>query len=516
MNWQILDCTLRDGGYYTNWDFEFNLVEKYLQVLNELPVQYCEIGYRSPLKQDYFGEYYYLRRSTLELCKQRMGDKIEFALMLDAKNCQANMVGALLVDCRDIVKLIRIAVNPNQLEHGFTIAEAVKQCGFSVATNLMYLHKSIENQDYLFQQLLKFKEAVDYVYFVDSYGACFPNQVKEIVQNAKNYLPFKIGFHGHDNLGLAFANSLAAIEAGIDIVDSTMLGLGRGAGNLRTELITAYFSKMQGKQHSFFQFSDFLETWKKFTEPFKEGLDFPYMISGLEKLPQSEVMEWMGKKRYSTGLIIRALCDHNCNEKVEQDYPSLKEVVKQSKSSCIIIGGGKTANEHSVAIKALAKKKNALIIHSSSKHVIRFHDNDIHQLVCLSGDEALKLDIQTLSDWKNIKLIVSTSPRCGSIPSKMKLPIYTVNPVALTDDLLKKDTPLGLSLGAAHTFEIKEIMLAGFDGYPNGKSGVGGELAKEVQDILETSQQDYPDVNIQSITPTCYKVSQSSVYGLID
>jgi 4-hydroxy 2-oxovalerate aldolase len=513
MNWQILDCTLRDGGYYTNWDFEFDLVQKYLQALDELPVQYCEIGYRSPVKQGYFGEYFYLRRSTIE----KLSGNLKFALMLNAKDCQPEMISTLLADCRDMVELIRIAINPSQLEHGFAIAEAVKQCGFSVATNLMYLHNSIDSQDDLFQQLSKFQEAVDYLYFVDSYGACFPNQVKEIVHNAKNSLPFKIGFHGHDNLGLAFANTLAAIEAGIDMVDSTMLGLGRGAGNLRTELITAYFSKMQGKQHSFFQFADFLETWKKFTEPFKEGLDFPYMISGLEKLPQSEVMEWMGKKRYSTGLIIRALCEHNFNETMTpQDFPSLKESVElsNSRSICIIIGGGKTAKEHCTAIKAFAKKKNALIIHSSAKHIIDFQDG-IPQFVCLSGDEALKLDIQTISQWNNLKFIVSTSPRCGSIPSEMGQPIYTVNPVALTDDLLKKDTPLGLGLGAAHAFGVTEIMLAGFDGYSTGKSAVR-ELATEVQNILDMNQQNYPNVNVQSITLTRYTVAQSSVYGLID
>jgi hypothetical protein len=98
----------------------------------------------------------------------------------------------------------------------------------------------------------------------------------------------------------------------------------------------------------------------------------------------------------------------------------------------------------------------------------------------------------------------------------MGLPIYTVNPVALTDDLLKKDTPLGLGLGAAHAFGVKEIMLAGFDGYPTGKSGVEQELAKEVQNLLDMNQQNYPDVNVQSITPTRYTVAQSSVYGLID
>ena len=59
MTMKILDCTLRDGGYYTSWDFDKHLVEDYFKSLNELPVDYIEIGYRSMPMKEYLVEYFY-------------------------------------------------------------------------------------------------------------------------------------------------------------------------------------------------------------------------------------------------------------------------------------------------------------------------------------------------------------------------------------------------------------------------------------------------------------------------
>ena len=67
---KILDCTLRDGGYYTNWDFEPELVKEYLTSVNSLPIEYVEVGYRQPTKSEYMGEYAYLPMHTIEQCKK--------------------------------------------------------------------------------------------------------------------------------------------------------------------------------------------------------------------------------------------------------------------------------------------------------------------------------------------------------------------------------------------------------------------------------------------------------------
>ena len=57
-NIKFLDCTLRDGGYYTNWDFTPELTAAYFSAVNHLPIDYLEIGYRSPILNGYYGEYF--------------------------------------------------------------------------------------------------------------------------------------------------------------------------------------------------------------------------------------------------------------------------------------------------------------------------------------------------------------------------------------------------------------------------------------------------------------------------
>ncbi len=524
MSWSILDCTLRDGGYYTNWDFESRLVKKYLIALDGLPVKFCEVGYRSPAKKGYFGEYFYLRHSTLEPIYSSLNGDIQLAIMLNAKDCQPGMIQALLKDCHEFIGLVRIAVSPDQLMHGLSIAASVRESGFSVGVNIMHLHKLIDNHQRLFECLLRCKDSIDYLSFVDSYGSCFPDQITGLIKKAKLSLPFKIGFHGHDNLGLAFANSLAAIDAGADIIDSTMLGMGRGAGNLRTELITAFLSKMQNRQNNFLQLADCLEAWQVLAKSFKGGLDLPYIVSGLEQLPQAKVMELMGKKRYGASMIIRALCEaDSVVDEATQSFPLLVDVIDTLElhhiNFCILLGGGKSASTHCAAIKAFARDNNAVIIHSSFKHVVQFDDGDINQFVCLSGDEASKLDYQTIEQLNDkLKFIVTTPPRFGLIPQNLvsqNLPIFSVDPLAITEDLLKKDTPLGLAIGLSQVLGGRELMLGGFDGYPGGYSGPEQDLAKEVQEILNESRRVYSEVTIKSITPTRYKIPQTSVYALM-
>ena len=84
----------------------------------------------------------------------------------------------------------------------------------------------------------------DVVYVVDSAGAMVPEDVKARVGLLKEKLSVKVGFHGHNNLGLAVGNTIAAIEEGTTVVDGTLGGLGAGAGNAPTEVLVAVLDKM--------------------------------------------------------------------------------------------------------------------------------------------------------------------------------------------------------------------------------------------------------------------------------
>ena len=99
----------------------------------------------------------------------------------------------------------------------------------------------------------------------------------------------KLGFHGHNNLEMALANTLTAIDEGIDIVDATITGMGRGAGNLKTELL---LTVLNAKGVLDFPYNELSKTVDDFTElqsHYEWGTNLPYMVSGANSLPQKQV-----------------------------------------------------------------------------------------------------------------------------------------------------------------------------------------------------------------------------------
>ena len=239
-DFKILDCTLRDGGYYTNWDFHQPLVDKYFSSFNSLPVDYLEIGYRSNPLDQYLGEYYYCPNYVLE--KIRLRSNKQLAIMLNEKDIGDNDASELLKPCMGLVDMVRIAVNPDHMPRALKLAERVRALNFKTGFNVMYMSTWKEKKGFM-EGLGELEGLVDYLYLVDSYGGVFPEDVKEIIESVRNFTQVKLGFHGHNNLEMGLINTLTALEQGIDIVDATVSGMGRGAGNLRTELLLTALSQ---------------------------------------------------------------------------------------------------------------------------------------------------------------------------------------------------------------------------------------------------------------------------------
>ncbi len=230
---KLLDCTLRDGGYYTNWDFDKELTNLYFQYIDKLPIEYIEIGYRNNIKDEYFGEYFYVPLSTLKGIKKYTNKKL--SLMLNTKDCDNIDLNKLLNNTKGYISLIRLATDPNKIELSIKIASKLEALGFDVALNIMYISKIADNHTF-FNHLQDIKNTVKYICLVDSYGSIFPNDLKILIEKIQSKTKIPLGFHGHNNMELAFANALLSISNGVELIDCTILGMGRGAGNLKTEL----------------------------------------------------------------------------------------------------------------------------------------------------------------------------------------------------------------------------------------------------------------------------------------
>lgn len=272
----ILDCTLRDGGYYTNWSFDNVFVQNLITGLLDSNVDIIELGYKSPSKG---GVYKKCNDGFLKTIVPRSD---RYAFMLDVKDfvTDGNLNLSQLDECvkdKDLFTYVRVAIKQDEIEYVPLLHERLISKGYKVFVNIMNVFEIPEDR---LKHICKVLEGLNLeaVYFADSFGNLRSKDIRNLVSLLKCY-DFDLGFHGHDNQGLAFANALYCLDLGVKYLDSTVMGMGRGVGNLKTEQLL-----LNNRAHytSLFNFIDshMYELWKKY----KWGFSLTYMQASLKNV----------------------------------------------------------------------------------------------------------------------------------------------------------------------------------------------------------------------------------------
>lgn len=242
----IIDCTLRDGGYNNGWNFDRALVTRYLNALEHTGIGLVELGYRAIKPDASLGTY---RVCSDELLRSHgRGRHLRFAVMLDAApllrsgSTRVFSVEGLLGRHDDSpIHMIRVATTIDLLESILPYCEDIKTLGYALSINIMQASAldldAIKRAGHILRGV-----AADVVYLADSCGGLTPDTTRARVDGLSAASGHAVGFHAHDNLGLALANTIAATEAGATFVDSSVRGMGRGAGNTRTEHLLTYLT----------------------------------------------------------------------------------------------------------------------------------------------------------------------------------------------------------------------------------------------------------------------------------
>lgn len=514
-SFKILDCTLRDGGYYTNWDFDEPFVAKYLDTMKALAVDVVEVGYRSPRKTEYLGRYFYLDKDDLGTMREHLGSDQKLAVMLNAKDLEPGVTTTLLQDMAGLIDVVRFACPPAEIKECLVFAAEVRALGIDCALNIMYLNEWIDTPDVL-QPLVTASDTITTVSLVDSYGACYPNDVKNAVASAVAMLPQEIGFHGHDNIRLAFANALAALEGGASILDSTVLGMGRGAGNLQTELIYSYvFTKDDTSHAPFRQLAEFVADMEALQSVYGWGTNLAYQISGLSGLKQAQVMDWLAKRRYDPSSIIAALRNQSGLSLDNAVYPDISVLNDErgNTATMVVLGGGPSVRKHAAALKRFVERTGAIIVHAGLKQS-GVLPNCSGQLFCLSGHEASGHRATPISNDMVGAWIVPSAPRFqNSTPDEGRI-LQIASSESGSDHLgpISDIAPLQMALAVAQELACEQVYLLGFDGYEQ-PTNAEASLMRDVQSSIDEFTQRYPAVELQSLTPTQYNVATSSIYA---
>ena len=510
-NITLLDCSLRDGGYYNNWDFEENFVALYRDKIKSLPIDYIEIGYRNLVQKEYRGKYFYC---PLPILVQWAEFSDQLVLMLDEINTPIEEVEAMIQPCIGKAKMFRIATKPNRISQGIALAKKIKNAGFEVGLNIMYLSEWDQYDDF-FDQFKGIENHIDYLYMADSYGAVLPDYIVKTVKKLKSITSVKLGYHGHNNLEMGLINALKAIEHGVEIIDASITGMGRGAGNLKTELLLTYLAAEKLKEVNFEHLDALVNQFEALQATYQWGNNLAYMVSGANSIPQKEVMNLITRRYYSIDNAIKYLGFKSENEAAKNSYPKLN--TKKTKASILIIGGGPSTLKHLDAIKSFIHQNEGLtLLFSSARHIASFTEfKDTYTI--LVGAEGKRLEENIRKGSFNNHCILPPPPHkiTPYIPEEL-----IGNCVELTDTIFSKencDAHLAVTLQAAIELGGKEIFLIGFDGYTatelNEREAF---LMQENQLIFDHFIQCQENIQLKSLSPTSYEnIAIFSIYALI-
>lgn len=281
---RVVDATLRDGGIVNDFKFNDDFVKELYQTNIAAGVDYMEVGYKASKKlfdETKFGKWKFCDDDEIfKVLGDNSEKKIKLAAMADVGRCDFKN------DIRDRANspldLIRVACYVHQIPGALEIIEDAKAKGYEVTCNIMAISTAQEGDIKVALDMLG-NSSVDCIYIVDSYGSIYPEQMQRVAAMYKEFADKygkMLGIHAHNNQQLAFANTIEAVGDGVDWLDATYSGMGRGAGNCFMENLLAF---LKNPKYNIYPALKFVET--RMADLKKEGVvwgyDVPYLVTGL-------------------------------------------------------------------------------------------------------------------------------------------------------------------------------------------------------------------------------------------
>jgi 4-hydroxy 2-oxovalerate aldolase len=279
---KVLDCTIRDGGLMNNHHFDEETVRAVYKACVAAGIDYMELGYKGDpnlFDQEEHGPWKFCDE---ELMRRVVGDKegsLKISVMADAERC--NYREDILPRSESVVDMVRVATYIHQIPVALDMVKDAHDKGYEVTLNLMALSTVQERE---LDEALEFIAGteVDAIYVVDSFGSIYSEQVRYYMRKFMHYAKpagKQLGMHAHNNQQLAYANTIESIIMGASLLDASMAGLGRGAGNCPLELLIGFLHNPK------FKLRPVLACIRDHIEPLRDsmrwGPDIPYMITGL-------------------------------------------------------------------------------------------------------------------------------------------------------------------------------------------------------------------------------------------
>lgn len=288
---KVVDATLRDGGLVNDFYFSDEFVRDLYEMNLRAGVDYMEFGYKADKELfdvDKFGKWKFCRDEHIREIVGENDTDLKIAVMADVGRCDYKHD---IVDrANSPIDLIRIATYINQMPEAIAMIEDAAAKGYETTCNIMAVSKCQESDLDIALDMLA-KSPVNGIYIVDSYGSLYPIQIRALTQRYLRVATMAgkfVGIHAHNNQQCAFANTIEAMSVGISLMDATVCGMGRGAGNCSMEGLLGFLKNPKYKLNPVLRFIE--KHMVEMKKNYDWGYDIPYLLTGLtDQHPRSAI-----------------------------------------------------------------------------------------------------------------------------------------------------------------------------------------------------------------------------------
>ena len=278
---KVVDCTIRDGGLMNDHHFGDEIVKAVYRACVDAGIDVMELGYKGSKKIFSADEYGKWKFCTEDDIRRLIGDNdtsLKLSIMADAERTDYH--DDILPKEQSVVDIVRVATYIHQIPAAIDMVKDAHDKGYETTVNLMAISTVQERElDEALEDLSDTE--VSTIYLVDSFGALYSEQIEYLTRKYLSYAKpagKEVGIHTHNNQQLAYANTIQAIIVGANMLDASIAGLGRGAGNCQLELLVGFLHNPK------FKIRPILNCIQNHIEPLREklgwGFDIPYMITG--------------------------------------------------------------------------------------------------------------------------------------------------------------------------------------------------------------------------------------------
>ncbi|MFW5859421.1 MAG: aldolase catalytic domain-containing protein [Planctomycetota bacterium] len=290
---RVIDCTIRDGGLMNDHHFADGTVEAVYRACVAGGIDYMEVGYkgsRGVFSPDQYGAWKFSSEDDIRRIVGENDTGLKISVMADVDRTDHD--NDIPPRDQSVVDMVRVACYVHQVPGALELIKDAHAKGYETCVNLMAV--SVVSETELDSALKLFAESeVGTIYLVDSFGSLFNEQVRMLAQKYLGYAKAQgkeVGLHAHNNQQLAFANTIEAITLGVNLLDGSLAGLGRGAGNCPTEMLVGFLRNPK------YHMRPLLSCIQDSIEPLRAemtwGPSIPYMITGQMNEHPRAAMKW--------------------------------------------------------------------------------------------------------------------------------------------------------------------------------------------------------------------------------